>query len=85
MIMRTNLIAELDNLFFLLTILVRVKVFRPVVITSGLNREEEEYFANNYRWLPKEESTAYEEQQRHDDDSSSQLKSFATISQESFL
>ena len=83
MIMRTNLIAELDNLFFLLTILVRVKVFRPVVITSGLNREE--YFAKNYRWLPKEEFTAYEEQQRHDDDSSSQLKSFATISQESFL
>ena len=45
MILGTNLIAELDNLFFLLTILVRVKVFRPVVITSGLNREEEEYFA----------------------------------------
>ena len=51
----------------------------------NLDREEKEYFAKNYRWLPKEESTAYEEQQRHDDDSSSQLKSFATISQESFL
>ena len=47
-VMRIDLIQELGYFFFLLTVLVGVKIFIPVIINStpyGLNREEKEYFA----------------------------------------
>ena len=61
--MQTDLIFELGYLGYLLTVLPSVKIFRPAIVSTELNREEKSQ--NIYRWVPERESTAYEEQERH--------------------